>query len=112
MLTECGALVTTAGSAREAIDRVADKAPDLLISDIGMPELDGYDLIRQVRQSGHHAKQLPAVALTAFARTEDSQRALMAGFQMHVSKPVNASELMAAVASLTGRTGSANGNAN
>ncbi len=105
VLTEGGAAGFGAGSANEAIARVAGDSPDMLISDISMPERDGYDLIREVRQSGRDAKHLPAVALTAFARAEDRQRALLAGFQMHVAKPVNASELMAAIASLAGRTG-------
>jgi CheY-like chemotaxis protein len=78
--------------------------PDILVSDIGMPDKDGYELIRHVR--GHvGAKTLPAVALTAFARSEDRTRALLAGFQSHVSKPVDPDELVAVVASLLERTG-------
>jgi signal transduction histidine kinase/ActR/RegA family two-component response regulator len=105
VLLDTGATVATARSADDALGRLAEFAPDMLISDIGMPERDGYDLIRELRSSGKDAKQLPAVALTAFARSQDRQRALMAGFQMHIAKPVNASELTAAVASLAGRTG-------
>jgi CheY-like chemotaxis protein len=78
--------------------------PQVLISDIGMPELDGYEFIRQVRAAGKSSQEVPAVALTAFARTEDRRRALMAGFQMHVAKPVDPGELLAVVASLAGRT--------
>ncbi|HEY1066432.1 MAG TPA: response regulator, partial [Pirellulales bacterium] len=77
----------------------------VLLSDIGMPEQDGYDLIRQVRSRGRSGRDLPAVALTAFARAEDRRRALLAGFQMHVAKPVDPEELVAAVATLVGRTG-------
>ncbi len=105
VLTDTGATVAMASSADDAMGQVSAFAPDMLISDIGMPERDGYDLIRELRSSGRDAKQLPAVALTAFARSQDRQRALMAGFQMHIAKPVNASELTAAVASLAGRTG-------
>ena len=80
--------------------------PDILVSDIGMPDQDGYDLIRQVR-GRVAAKTLPAVALTAFARSEDRRRALLAGFQTHVAKPVDPAELVAVVASLVERTGTA-----
>ena len=76
----------------------------MLVSDVGMPEEDGYDLLRQVRAE-LSASQLPAAALTAFARAEDRKRALLAGFQTHVAKPVDPSELVAVVASLAGRTG-------
>ena len=74
------------------------------VSDVGMPEEDGYDLLRQVR-ARFSASDLPAAALTAFARSEDRKRALLAGFQTHVAKPVDPSELVAVVASLAGRTG-------
>ncbi|MFN8390585.1 MAG: PAS domain S-box protein [Bdellovibrionota bacterium] len=105
VLTECGAEVTTAESAAEAIKLLTeDVMPDILVSDVGMPDQDGYDLIRQVRHRVA-AKKLPAVALTAFARTEDRKRALLAGFQTHVAKPVDPSELVAVVASLVERTG-------
>jgi signal transduction histidine kinase/ActR/RegA family two-component response regulator len=105
VLTACGATVGVAGSADDAMATLNEFDPHILVSDIGMPKRDGYDLIRQVRSAGKSARDLPAVALTAFARSEDRQRALLAGFQMHVRKPVNPSELMAAVASLAGRTG-------
>jgi CheY-like chemotaxis protein len=72
-----------------------------------MPDVDGYDLLRQVRASGRPSSRLPAVALTAFARPEDSERALAAGFQTHVAKPVDPARLVAVVAGLTGRTGPA-----
>ncbi len=105
ILTACGAEVSAASSADDAIVSLDAFDPHLLVSDIGMPLRDGYDLIHHVRNRGKSARDLPAVALTAFARAEDRQRALLAGFQMHVRKPVNPSELMAAVASLAGRTG-------
>ncbi|HEY1628707.1 MAG TPA: CHASE3 domain-containing protein, partial [Tepidisphaeraceae bacterium] len=99
-----GAEVVTVGSAREAMAMIQPFQPQVLISDIGMPELDGYEFIRQVRAAGKSSQEVPAVALTAFARTEDRRRALMAGFQMHVAKPVDPGELLAVVASLAGRT--------
>ncbi len=70
-----------------------------------MPMLDGFHLIREVRARGYGFQRLPAIALTAFARTEDRQKALMAGFQLHLVKPVDAAELSAAIAALIGRTG-------
>ena len=104
VLEECKAEVALATSAAEALELLGRFRPDVIVSDIGMPEQDGYDLIRQVR-ANYSAKQLPAAALTAFARTEDRKRALLAGFQTHIAKPVDPAELTAAVASLAGRTG-------
>jgi PAS domain S-box-containing protein len=104
ILTECGAEVAVAASVEEAMELVQTIRTDILISDIGMPEQDGYELIRQVR-ARFAAKALPAVALTAFARSEDRRRALLAGFQTHVVKPVDPAELVAVVASLVERTG-------
>jgi CheY-like chemotaxis protein len=77
-----------------------------MVSDIGMPQMDGYDLIRAVRSlPAEQGGRTPAVALTAFARSEDRTRAMMAGYQVHISKPVEPQELIATVASLAGRTG-------
>jgi signal transduction histidine kinase len=99
-----GAQVLGARSAREALDLVARERPDVLISDIGMPGEDGYSLIRRVRELAPEAGgRTVAIALTAFARPEDRTRALLAGFQTHVPKPVQGSELVAVIASLTGR---------
>lgn len=70
-----------------------------------MPDVDGFDLIRKVRASGYHAKDLPAVALTAFVDKKDQRQALLAGFQVHIPKPVDPHDLVAVVASLAGRTG-------
>ena len=73
----------------------------MLLSDIGMPDTDGYELIRQVRQLDKlRSRPLPAIALTAYARPEDRQRSLLAGFHMHLSKPVEAPELIASIAGL------------
>jgi PAS domain S-box-containing protein len=104
-ISQCGAEVATAGSAQEALEAIEAERPDLLISDIGMPGEDGYELIRKVRAlpAGRGGK-IPAIALTAYARTEDRLRALRAGYQMHVSKPVELSELVAVMASLIGRS--------
>jgi PAS domain S-box-containing protein len=103
-LAQCGAEVVSAGSAAEAIKAIRAAVPDLLISDIGMPQEDGYDLIRQVRGLPAEAGgNVPAIALTAYARTEDRLQALRAGYQMHVPKPVELSELVAVTASLARR---------
>ncbi len=106
VLERVGAVVTAAASAAEALDALPKVRPDVLVSDLGMPEMDGLDLIRQVRGRGHHAKDLPAVALTAFVQKDDQRLALMAGFQVHVAKPVNPHDLTSVIASLAGRTGS------
>jgi CheY-like chemotaxis protein/two-component sensor histidine kinase len=101
-----GAGVAVATSAEEALDTVAGGAFDLLISDIGMPGVDGYELLRRLRsRPAEEGGTLPAIALTAFARTEDRTRALRSGYQMHVAKPVEPAELVAAVASLSARGG-------
>jgi CheY-like chemotaxis protein len=103
ILSDCQANVRIAGSAREAVDAMRVSPPDLLISDLGMPEVDGFELLAWVRQlSRDHGGEVPAVALTAFARSEDRLRALEAGFSAHISKPVEPSELIAVVASLVG----------
>ena len=89
-LEYCGATVSVAGSAAEAgVEAITAKMPDILISDIGMPGLDGYDLIQQVRRlPAANGGKLPAIALTAYTRTEDRLQALRAGYDMHVPKPV------------------------
>jgi PAS domain S-box-containing protein len=102
---QCGAEVLTAGSAREALATLEESRPDLLISDIGMPGEDGYELIRKVRAlPAARGGKIPAIALTAYARTEDRLRALRAGYQMHIAKPVELAELVAVMASLVGRS--------
>jgi len=103
-LAHCGAVVEVAGSAEEALAAVRASAPELLISDIGMPGEDGYALIRRVRElPAGRGGRVPAVALTAYARAEDRMQALRAGYQMHVSKPVELAELAAVAASLRRR---------
>ena len=104
-LGHCGAIVTAVGSTQEALAAIERERPDLLISDIGMPEEDGYDLIRRVRAlPSDSGGRIPAIALTAYARTEDRMRALRTGYQMHVAKPVELAELVAVAASLTQRS--------
>jgi len=105
-LAEHGAIVTGAATAAEALKTLAAGKIDLLISDIGMPAMDGYDLIRELRQQEiSTGKHLPAVALTAYARVQDRMRAIMAGYSTHVAKPVDVNELVTVVASLAGRIG-------
>jgi CheY-like chemotaxis protein len=101
LFEECGASVITASSALEALVILRETPPEILVCDIGLPGMDGYDLIRQVRAGAHaETRSLPAIAVTAFARPEDRERAQAAGFQAHLAKPVEPSELMATVASL------------
>jgi PAS domain S-box-containing protein len=92
------ARVTAVGSAREALERIEELMPDVIVSDIEMPENDGYWLIRQIRSAdGDAGKKIPAIALSAHARTEDRIRALSAGFQMHLAKPFDPIELVSAI---------------
>jgi PAS domain S-box-containing protein len=104
LLVECGATVRQAESAAEAIREFAAQPPDVLLSDIGMPGRDGYELIREIRRlpAGEGA-QVPALALTAFTRPHDRARALKAGYQAHLSKPIQPHDLVATVARLAGR---------
>jgi PAS domain S-box-containing protein len=103
ILSDCGASVRIAASARDAFALFRERAPDLLISDLGMPEVDGFELLDWVRHLGREeGGQVPAIALTAFARSEDRLSALEAGFSAHISKPVEPSELIATVASVVG----------
>jgi CheY-like chemotaxis protein len=104
MLMQCGAEITAALSVEEALAEMRRASFDLLVSDIGMPGADGYELIRRVRLlPASSGGRTPAVALNAYARAEDRLRALRAGYQMHVAKPVEPSELIAVITSLTGR---------
>jgi len=104
VLTERGARVLAAASAMDALPLVEHHRPDVLVSDIGMPHVDGYELLRRVRALGaERGGRIPAIALTAFARPEDRTRALRSGFLTHVAKPVGAAELIAAVAAVVRR---------
>ena len=103
-LTFYGATVTTADSAEQAFVELQEKNPDVMVSDIGMPDEDGYSLIRRIRAlSDKQHRDVPAIALTAFTRAQDRMRALTSGYQNHVSKPVEPDELATVIASLTGR---------
>jgi PAS domain S-box-containing protein len=99
-----GAAVTTAASAAEALEMIGSAPPDALVADIGMPGEDGYSLMRKIRElPPDRGGGVPALALTAYARPEDRVRAMRAGFQHYVTKPVEPNELAAVVANLTGR---------
>jgi signal transduction histidine kinase/ActR/RegA family two-component response regulator len=101
VLEEFGADVVTAGSAKEAVDALRGWQPDVIICDIGMPGEDGYALIRQVREmEAAQRRNTPAIALTGYVRIEDRMRALAAGFQMFLPKPVEANELVITIANL------------
>ena len=104
VLERAGALVTAADSARTAIETFLKARPDVLVSDLGMPDQDGFDLIRQLRDDGHDARVLPAVALTAFVQKDDAHLALLAGFQVHLPKPVDEHDLTSVISRLAGRT--------
>jgi CheY-like chemotaxis protein/two-component sensor histidine kinase len=100
-LEQCEAKVFAFASASEALAAVSQLKPDVLVSDIGMPLEDGYSLIRKVRQlSAEQGGQIPAIALTAYARAEDRTRAIASGFQIHIAKPVEPTELATLVANL------------
>ena len=106
LLRDTGAEVTTAMSADEALGYFAKAKFDVIVSDIGMPERDGYQFMRAVRaRTLAEGGRTPAVALTAFARSEDRTRALLAGYQVHMAKPIEPHELIVTIASLTGRAG-------
>lgn len=113
VLQQFQAEVKAVGSAREALEAIKQCKPDVLVSDIGMPEQDGYFLIREVRLrertgeiplSPEHGGKIPAAALTAYARAEDRMRAIQEGYQLHLPKPVEPAELATVVASLVGRS--------
>jgi len=100
MLRRFGAEVTAVSTAAAALESVRERRPDVLVSDIGLPDGDGFQLLKLVRESNH---DLPAVAVTAYASRQDVAKALAAGFQAHVAKPVEPAQLKAAVAHASGR---------
>ncbi|HZI12021.1 MAG TPA: ATP-binding protein, partial [Myxococcus sp.] len=103
LIEGCGAGVTVAASAAEGLAALRREKPDLLVSDIGMPDEDGYSFIQKVRAlPPSEGGRTPAAALTAYARVEDRARVLMSGFQSHVPKPVEPVELLAVLASMAG----------
>ena len=107
LLVDRNAVVATAGSASEAMDKLLHEAPDVLVSDIGMPGEDGYSLIRRIRALPNASAKVPAIALTAYARVEDRAKAERAGYQVHLAKPVEPFELVSMVQQLTRRPAAA-----
>ncbi|RCJ32872.1 histidine kinase [Nostoc minutum NIES-26] len=105
VLQQCQAEVLAVGSVQEALQAISQWQPNVLVSDIGMPEEDGYSLIRKLRsQPPEQGGKIPAAALTAYARVEDRTRAIKEGYQLHLPKPIEPAELATVVASLVGRT--------
>lgn len=104
VLQEQGTMVSVAASGAEALRILETSEPDILISDIGMPDMDGYQLMRRIRAAEPKGRRIPALALTAFARAEDRKKALLAGYQAHVAKPVDVAELVIVIAGLVERT--------
>ena len=110
VLSRAGANATSAGSVHEAFQVMAQQRPDVIVSDIAMPDEDGYDLIRRLRElPANRGGSIPALALTAYAREEDRLRCIGSGFQAHLAKPVDPTELLAAVANLAARGGAPHG---
>ena len=104
ILEAAGAEVVTAASAAGALERLERDRPQVLISDLGMPDMDGFQFIKQIRQlTDMGLRRIPAAALTAYARSGDRAKSLRAGYEMHLSKPVEPSELVAAVGALSRR---------
>jgi CheY-like chemotaxis protein/two-component sensor histidine kinase len=107
LLEQCKVVVQAAGTAAEGLGRLAEWKPDVILSDVGMPVEDGYAFIQRVRALPRdQGGRIPAVALTAYARTEDRRRAMLAGFNIHVSKPIDPAELLVVLANLGGRLAS------
>ena len=107
LLRDAGAQVSSASNGAQGLQLRAEMQPDVVLSDVGMPGMDGYEFVRRMRKQDLELARpaVPAIALTALARTEDRQSALLAGFQAHIAKPVNPTELIVVVASLVGRVG-------
>ena len=104
VFADAGAIVTCVSSAREALEQLGGQRHDVVISDIGMPELDGYSLMQAIRRlPDERGGSTPAIALTAYSRPEDADRAIAAGYQLHAAKPVDPVALLSSVAALIGR---------
>jgi CheY-like chemotaxis protein len=107
LLEAAGARVTAAASAEEALRLIEVEPPHVLVTDVGMPRVDGFQLIERVRNHPNPLiRRVPAAALTAYARSDDRVKALRAGFQIHLAKPIAPPELVAAIAALARRFGS------
>jgi CheY-like chemotaxis protein len=102
LLESVGVEVRLASSAADALKELATYTPHVVVSDVGMPGEDGYFLIRRIRALSSEKKNVPAIALTAFTRDEDRARALLEGFSMHMSKPIEPMDLLDAIATLAG----------
>lgn len=103
VLEERGAKVSSFGSGTEALAALDKMRPTVLVCDIGMPKMDGYQMIRTFRAKEAPGDRLPALAVTAFARAEDRKRSLIAGYQAHLAKPFDVGELVLVIAELAGR---------
>src|SRR4030095_6480106 len=104
ILEAAGATVLTVNSAEGALERLQSDRPNVLVTDLGMPGTDGFDLIRQVRSLTNPAlRSIPAAALTAYARAGDRAKSMRSGFEMHLAKPIDPAELVAAVSALARR---------
>jgi CheY-like chemotaxis protein len=101
VLEAAGARVTTASSATEALSALDAEVPDVVIADLGMPQMNGFELIERIkRHPDPRVRELPSAALTAFARSDDRQKAIQTGFRLHIAKPIDPADLMATVAAL------------
>jgi CheY-like chemotaxis protein len=104
VLEAVGARLTTARSVEEALSKLTPDVPDVLVTDLGMPRMDGFQLIARLRQhEDPKVRAIPAAALTAYARSEDRMKVLRAGFQLHLAKPIDPAELVTTIASLAKR---------
>ena len=103
VLEDQGGKVTSFTSAEDALAALKTTKPTVLVCDIGMPKMDGYQLIRALRAEESRRERIPALALTAFARAEDRKRSLVAGYQAHLAKPFDVGELTLVVADLVGK---------
>jgi CheY-like chemotaxis protein len=104
VLQGTGAQVSTAQSAQEALVWLEREVPDVIVTDLGMPHVDGFQFIDRVRRhSNPRVRELPAAALTAYARSDDRMKALRAGFQIHLAKPIDPAELVTTIAALARR---------
>ena len=104
VLEAAGARVTTAQSAEEALNKLGVEVPDVIVADLGMPHVDGFQFIHRVRRhTDPRVRDVPAAALTAYARSDDRMKALRAGFQIHLAKPIDPAELVTTIAALAKR---------
>ena len=104
VLAECGAQVVAVGCGADALQVLKNQAPDVLVSDMAMPGMDGRSLLRRIRQLGARRGSIPAIALTAYASPVDRMKALLAGYQVFLPKPFDPTELITLVAKLAGST--------